>query len=66
MLNNPKIATNRETLPLIMSVHELQSMGFSRTMAYQLLNRGDVPKVIIGGRKFINRDRFFEWLDKQS
>lgn len=58
--------TNRENLPLIMSIHELQAMGFSRSMSYELLNRKDFPTIIIGGRKLINRDRFFEWLEKQT
>ena len=64
MENN--ILINKESLPLIMSIHELQSVGISRTMAYQLFNRADFPVLKIGGRKFVARDKFFEWLDKQS
>jgi hypothetical protein len=59
-------AQSRNTLPLVMGAHDLEKMGFSKSMTYKLLNRKDFPTVIIGGRKFINRDRFFEWLDQQT
>lgn len=50
----------------MMSAKNIQSVGFSRTLAYSLLNRDDVPVITIGGRKFVQRDRFFEWLDRQA
>lgn len=65
-MNTMKKITNREDLSLLMSAHDLQAMGFSRSMTYQLLNRADVPVITIGGRKFINRDKFFQWLDNQT
>lgn len=65
-MNNKQTVLNRENLPIIMSVHDLQAIGFSRSMSYELLNRKDFPTIIIGGRKFVNRDRFFEWLDNQT
>lgn len=61
-----KNSANREELPLVMSAHDLQAIGFSRSMSYQLLNRKDFPVVEIGGRKFVNRDKFFQWLDNQT
>ena len=42
--------------------NDIQAMGFTRTMAYNILNREDVPVVKIGSRKFIQRDKFFDWL----
>jgi predicted DNA-binding transcriptional regulator AlpA len=51
---------------LLLSARDAQKMGLSRTMAYQLLNREDVPVVQIGGRKFFNAEKFREWLDKQA
>ncbi|GFI56331.1 hypothetical protein IMSAG013_01390 [Clostridiales bacterium] len=56
----------REEFPLLMSAKDLQKVGVTKTMAYQLLNREDMPVVCIGGRKFVNRDKFFQWLDGQT
>ena len=57
---------NKELLPMMLSANEIQTIGFTRTMAYSILNRKDVPVVKIGNRKFIQRDKFFEWLDKRE
>ena len=35
-------------------------------MAYSILNRENVPVVKIGSRKFIQRDKFFDWLDSRE
>jgi hypothetical protein len=53
-----------ENLPMMLSANDIQSMGFARTMVYKILNRKDVPVVKIGNRKFIRKDKFFEWLEK--
>lgn len=57
---------SKENLPMMMSANEIQLMGFTRTMAYAILNRKDVPVVKIGNRKFVQRDSFFEWLEAQA
>lgn len=57
---------SKETLPMMMSANEIQTMGFTRTMAYAILNRKDVPVVKIGNRKFVQKDKFFEWLSEQE
>ena len=57
---------SRETLPMMLSANDIQIMGFTRTMAYNILNRDDVPVVKIGSRKFIQRDKFFDWLDSRE
>ena len=49
----------------VWSANELIDAGFSRTMAYKLLSRDDVPTIRIGGRKFVLREAFLEWLQKQ-
>lgn len=46
--------------------HELQQDGFSRAMAYRILNRSDLPTVQIGNRRFIHRELFQEWLRNQA
>jgi len=48
--------------PEILSAKDLQDMGFSRSMAYALFNKADVPVIHIGKRKFIRREKFLEWL----
>ena len=57
---------SRETLPMMLSANDIQIMGFTRTMAYNILNRDDVPVVKIGSRKFIQRDKLFNWLDSRE
>lgn len=56
----------RDTLPMLLSANDIQTMGFTRTMAYNILNRNDVPVVKIGNRKFIQREKFFDWLDSRE
>jgi len=50
----------------ILNIHDLQAMGFSRAMAYQLLNRADTPTIRIGGRVFMHAEAFHEWLLAQA
>lgn len=52
--------------PEILSAKDLQDMGFSRSMAYALFNRADVPVIRIGKRKFIRREKFLDWLAEQE
>ncbi|NCB52844.1 MAG: DNA-binding protein [Clostridia bacterium] len=60
------IRANRSDFPLLISAIDLQAVGIPRPTAYQLLNRSDMPVVMLGRRKFLNRDLFFKWLDEQS
>ena len=53
---------SKENLPMMLSANEIQTMGFTRNMAYSILDREDVPVIKIGSRKFTQRDKFFEWL----
>lgn len=50
----------------LLTSKDLQKMGISRTRAYQLLDRPDLPVVILGGRKFMHRKLFIQWLEKQA
>ena len=58
--------SNREDMPMLLTANDLQAMGFRRAMVYKILNSADVPVVKIGSRKFIQRDKFFEWLDSKE
>ena len=56
----------KHELPIMMSAKDLQTMGFSRGMAYRLL-RGDlIPVITIGSRRFIRQNTLLEWLENQE
>lgn len=57
---------SRETLPMMLSANDIQTMCFTRTMAYNILNRDDVPVVEIGSRTFVQGDKFLDWLDNKE
>ncbi|MBR3017355.1 MAG: hypothetical protein IKH57_09820 [Clostridia bacterium] len=50
----------------IWGAKELIQAGFTRSMAYQLLARADVPTIRIGGRVFVRRESFQNWLKSQE
>ena len=57
---------SRENLPMMLSANDIQVMGFTRTMVYKILSSEEVPVVKIGSRKFVQRDKFFAWLDSKE
>ena len=57
---------SRENLPMMLSANDIQTMGFTRTMVYKILSSDEVPVVKIGSRKFVQRDKFFAWLDSKE
>ena len=57
---------NSSALPVLLSVKDAEKLGFTRSAFYRFLHRAEIPTVTIGGRKYIYRDRFFEWLDGQT
>lgn len=56
----------KNTTPEMLTAADLQEMGFTRSMAYAFFKRGDVPVIQIGKRKFIRREKFYEWLEAQE
>ena len=54
----------KETLPLLLSSKDVGKLGISRSMFYRLIHMASVPTIILGERRYIHRDKFFEWLDK--
>lgn len=53
--------------PDLLDAHALQSQfGLSRSMAYQLLSRRDLPVVKIGRRRFMHKALFESWLAEQA
>ena len=57
---------NNFELPMILSAKELQTMEFSRSMAYRLLQGDLIPVVAIGKRKFIRHTTLMKWLSQQE
>ena len=57
---------SKENLPMMLSANDIQAMGFTRTMVYKILSSDEVPVVKIGSRKFVQRDKFFAWLDSKE
>ncbi len=51
---------------VLWDAHDLIAAGFSRSTAYQLLHRKDVPVIRVGSRLFVRRERFLRWLDRQQ
>ena len=53
----------RESLPMLISVKEATKLGISKTMFYRLTHMSSLPVITIGSRRYLHRDRFYEWLD---
>lgn len=49
---------------VLLDIHALQGMGIPRAIAYQLLNRADMPVVSFGRRKFMVRDKFMQRINE--
>ena len=46
----------------LMNYRDLLEFGFPRSRVYELLHRKDLPIIKIGGRKYMVRSLFMEWL----
>jgi len=66
MNSEQKVVTSKDELPIFLSAKELQHMGISRAISYRILNRNDIPVIHLGGKKLVDRDKFFEWIEKQT
>lgn len=60
------MSERKNEYPEMMTAEDLQNFGFTRSMAYAFLNREDVPVIRIGKRKFIRKEKFYEWLEEQE
>lgn len=60
------MSERKNEFPKMMTAEDLQNFGFTRSMAYAFLNRKDVPVIRVGKRKFIRREKFYEWLEAQE
>ena len=55
-----------ESTPIISATDLQRVYGLSRTRAYEMLNRPDLPVVRIGRRKFMHAQLFNDWLEQQA
>lgn len=60
------MSERKNEFPEMMTAENLQNFGFTRSMAYAFLNRKDVPVIRVGKRKFIRKEKFYEWLEEQE
>lgn len=58
--------SNYNELPLTLSVPEVAAvLGISRAGAYELVHSASFPKVKIGKRIVVPKDKFIQWIDAQ-
>lgn len=58
---------NKNDYPIILtSLHISKILGVSRRVAYEYMERTDFPLIRIGTSKKVNRDKFFDWMEKQE
>lgn len=54
-------------LPLMLNAEDIKTiMNISRAGAYQLMHRADFPTILIGKRMVVPRDKFLEWIEKNT
>lgn len=54
-----------DELPLMLSVKDLaQVMGISKSGAYNLARSYGFPRIIVGSRILIPKDKFLNWLEE--
>ena len=58
---------NYTDLPLMLSVPEVgEVLGISRAGAYDLVRSKGFPKVKIGNRIVVPKDRFIQWIEERT
>jgi excisionase family DNA binding protein len=57
----------KEDYPLVLTVKEvMEILGIGKRIAYALFDNKSFPTVRIGKLKRVNKDQFFDWLNKQA
>ena len=58
---------NRENLPLLITQKQAKAyLGITSYAFYKMVHEKNVPVTKIGGKYYINRDRFFDYVDIMS
>ena len=56
-----------DELPLFLNAEIVgKVLGVSSTTAYELLHQKDFPNIRVGSRLIVSKEKFREWVDKQS
>ena len=56
-----------DELPLFLNSELVgKVLGVSSTTAYELLHQKDFPSIRVGSRLIVSKEKFREWVDKQS
>ena len=56
---------NIEELPIMLNANDIMNvLGISRAFAYNILHTKSLPVIVIGKRRVVNKDKFFDWLEK--
>ena len=61
-----KLNLTKSELPSLIGMRDRYLFNFSAYQFHQLLCTKGVPVVKIGKKEYIVRDKFLEWLDKNS
>jgi excisionase family DNA binding protein len=57
----------KEDYPLVLTVKEvMEILGIGKRIAYELMDQTDFPCVKIGKLKRVNKEQFFDWLNKKA
>jgi excisionase family DNA binding protein len=57
----------KDDYPMILTVNEvMEILRIGKRVAYELMERKDFPMVRIGRLKRVNRDAFFDWIQKEG
>lgn len=58
---------NKSDYPIILNAKHIQEiMGIGVRRSYEIMDLKGFPKIQIGRTKRVERDKFFEWLEKQT
>ena len=58
------MTVNRENLPLLLTQKQAKAyLGISLYAFYKMVHQENVPIVKVAGKYYINRDRFFDYID---
>ena len=58
---------NYDDLPLTLTAQEVgEAMGISRAAAYELVRSKGFPRMKIGTRILVPKDKFIQWINEQT
>jgi len=58
---------NIDELPIMLNANDIMNvLGISRAFAYDLLHDKSLPVIVLGKRRVVSKDKFFDWLEKRE